>query len=142
MRISDWSSDVCSSDLQRVGDPECPVSKLGVAGRAPLELDRRAIFAVGRPGANNVPQRRRVRRIGASRGDHRGACASDCTGGTRIAPRARTTSGRLALSLGGLPLVALTGPSSRRPLYCPTKSFNIGNIAILHSEFKMVPSTP
>src|SRR3546814_16679620 len=32
MRISDWSSDVCSSDLQRERDRELPIDRAGGAG--------------------------------------------------------------------------------------------------------------
>src|SRR3546814_12265512 len=39
MRISDWSSDVCSSDLQVLGAaPVHPRRQTGVARRAPVDL--------------------------------------------------------------------------------------------------------
>src|SRR3546814_18020513 len=45
MRISDWSSDVCSSDLCSRGSPGHVPSHRGRDGRAPRDQDRRSIMA-------------------------------------------------------------------------------------------------
>src|SRR3546814_20877664 len=44
MRISDWSSDVCSSDLQHAGQGENPRVALGAQGIEAVADDRRGEF--------------------------------------------------------------------------------------------------
>src|SRR3546814_3893367 len=57
MRISDWSSDVCSSDLQhRLGRTRGPLDRAGiVAALAAIGRDRRALRALQRRGRQLQP---------------------------------------------------------------------------------------
>src|SRR3546814_14893922 len=62
MRISDWSSDVCSSDLQRL--PGAAADRRGSCGAAPARWTRWRIFGRGA---------RRISGAGARADDDRGA---------------------------------------------------------------------
>src|SRR3546814_9449135 len=56
MRISDWSSDVCSSDLARARANECPLGAAALAGTG-FPIDRAATAAAlgfDRPTANSL----------------------------------------------------------------------------------------
>src|SRR3546814_14036858 len=55
MRISDWSSDVCSSDLHRSGPPEPQARK---AGRAPAFYLRKALLLPSPTGDGRREMRR------------------------------------------------------------------------------------
>src|SRR3546814_9184375 len=66
MRISDWSSDVCSSDLRHTGDPPCGPSYSARGARttrrsAPLRSPARAAWPPrsSRPAPRNTCRRRR-----------------------------------------------------------------------------------
>src|SRR3546814_3953151 len=52
MRISDWSSDVCSSDLQRAFHARGDRPKLGIHPHAPGVADGRQIEGLRRPGGD------------------------------------------------------------------------------------------
>src|SRR3546814_15870138 len=73
MRISDWSSDVCSSDLQRHVDGHLVAVEIGVERRADerVELDRLALdqHRLERLAAETVERRRAV--------EHHGVRAND-----------------------------------------------------------------
>src|SRR3546814_8076039 len=75
MRISDWSSDVCSSDLDQpsrmehaVGKRSCSVDEQGAARALPAGVDRQADERAGaaagwhRPASDGVLRRRDTRR--------------------------------------------------------------------------------
>src|SRR3546814_14333110 len=66
MRISDWSSDVCSSDLQSVhpGEPRPSLPVGGVGGLAPFDMQQGGAHQVLRPGQ---AQRRAAKRTEAFR---------------------------------------------------------------------------
>src|SRR3546814_18545399 len=73
MRISDWSSDVCSSDLDRCTGRERPPApaRRGILAASGLHRhDRKAVPPAGRPGAVDGAFRRTPRqRAGRVRGD-------------------------------------------------------------------------
>src|SRR3546814_3472575 len=50
MRISDWSSDVCSSDLARLGGDEFAIVMEGIRGSGDtIRLSRRIVAALSEP---------------------------------------------------------------------------------------------
>src|SRR3546814_8333298 len=73
MRISDWSSDVCSSDLRQVGDPlAVRLPRTAVAGRRPARLRQDAVPGAGGPRGELAGD---PRRTGPRAGTARGAAA-------------------------------------------------------------------
>src|SRR3546814_9414874 len=74
MRISDWSSDVCSSDLRLVDRPVIGIDRFGIFGAVAI-LELRAF-------ERNQPARRRFgRRIAMLRSEERRVgkeCVSTC----------------------------------------------------------------
>src|SRR3546814_6966405 len=48
MRISDWSSDVCSSDLNSLAVNDIVVERLSLAGKARVDADQNIIPVAGR----------------------------------------------------------------------------------------------
>src|SRR3546814_7067977 len=100
MRISDWSSDVCSSDLQaeRAGRGGGGTGRGtgGAPGRVAATPDRRVHPAIGRVGGDaalagaagsagpGTDRRGQGRRLCGARPDAAGACAPDRGDGWRL----------------------------------------------------------
>src|SRR3546814_2335747 len=60
MRISDWSSDVCSSDFRFVGRAELGARRLVDAARVPRRLDARHLHTETYPEKGHVPFTRKA----------------------------------------------------------------------------------
>src|SRR3546814_19110049 len=94
MRISDWSSDVCSSDLATAGGGGAPADKLPAQGVAPARRDQGCAGAAV-PAAllrrALRPARRAAERVAA--GQRRRAAAPAQRRGVGTADRTRAGSG-------------------------------------------------